>query len=162
MTSSAAAEGKTLLRCAFCLAVNRVDVSRAVNRPKCGSCEKPMLLDRPVRVTDEDFERTVLGADVPVLVDFYADWCQPCKVLAPMLDEVANKNVGRFLVAKIDTDAAPKTAQAYAIGSIPTVILFSGGAEVSRMVGIMPDELRAMVTQANGSAETVPEMGPLT
>ncbi len=150
-----------LLRCQFCLTVNRIDVSRADDRPTCGSCQKPMLLDRPIRVSEEDFERTVLGAGVSVLVDFYADWCQPCKVLAPMLDEIANKNAGRLLVAKVDTEQAPKAAAAYAIGSIPTVILFVDGAEVKRMVGIMPDELKAMVKQADGVPDTVPEMGPL-
>lgn len=149
------------IRCGFCLTVNRVDVARAADRPKCGSCDRPMLLDRPLKVADEDFERTVLQSSVPVLVDFYADWCQPCKVLAPMIDEIANKNVGTFLVAKVNTDQAPGAAGQYGIASIPTVILFSGGEEVSRMVGIMPDELRGMVAQANGEPETVPEMGPL-
>ena len=74
------------IRCAFCLTLNGVDIEKASQRPTCGSCQRPMLLDRPVKVTDEDFETTVLGAEAPVLVDFYADWCAPCKILAPTLD----------------------------------------------------------------------------
>ncbi len=161
MSDSAASDGKTLLRCTFCLTMNRIDVRRAADRPKCGACKKPMLLDRPIRVADDDFQQTVLESGVAVLVDFYADWCQPCKVLAPMLDEVANKNAGALLVAKLNTEEAPQSAAAYNIGSIPTVILFRGGDEVDRMVGIMPDQLRSMVEQASGAPDTVPEMGPL-
>ncbi|MEZ4414482.1 MAG: thioredoxin [Gemmatimonadota bacterium] len=136
------------VRCPFCLTLNKVDVGRADARPTCGSCEKPLLLDRPVKVQEEDFQRTVLDAHVPVLVDFYADWCAPCRMLAPMIDEIAGAERGRLLVVKVDTDHAPTVAQSYGIRSIPTVIMFKDGAEVGRSVGIMPDELRSLVTRA--------------
>ena len=140
------------IRCAFCLALNRVDMARARDRPKCGSCSRPILLDRPVRVEAEDFDATVLGAGVPVLVDFYADWCAPCRMVAPVLDEIARESVGGLLVAKIDTDRAQEVAGRYGIRSIPTLILFEGGAESERVVGVDPDGLRRMArtAQANG------------
>lgn len=138
------------VRCAFCLTPNRVDLARAAQRPRCGKCQKPMLLDRPIKVDDEDFGDTVLGSEAPVLVDFHADWCQPCKILAPMVDEIAARNVGRLLVAKVDTDRAVRTAEAYGIRSVPTLMLFMNGEEAGRTIGIMPDEIRALVERAVG------------
>lgn len=128
--------------------MNRVDVRRAGDRPKCGECSKPMLLDRPVKVAQADFDRTVLGADVPVLVDFYADWCGPCKMVAPLMDEIAHQRVGSMLVVKVDTDAAPDVAMRYDIRSIPTLVLFEGGDEVERSLGFEPERVRQLVDQA--------------
>ncbi|MBT8403686.1 MAG: thioredoxin [Gemmatimonadetes bacterium] len=136
------------IRCAFCLSLNRVDMARARDRPKCGSCGRPMLLDRPVRIEADDFDATVLGADVPVLVDFYADWCAPCRMVTPVLDEIALESVGELLVAKVDTDRAQEIAERYGIRSIPTLILFAGGAESERVVGVDTDGLRRMARTA--------------
>jgi len=135
------------LRCSFCLKLNRVDLGKAADRPRCGSCEKPMLLDRPVRVSEEDFDRTVLQATSPVLVDFYADWCGPCKVMAPVLDEVARDRVGEILVAKVDTDRAPGLSERYQIRGIPTLIAFRSGAEIGRTVGFDPAAIRDLVDE---------------
>jgi len=135
----------TTIRCGFCLTLNKIDVAKASSCPKCGSCERPLLLDRPLKVEQDDFDRTILGSEAPVLVDFYADWCAPCKMLAPMIDDIAAKHSGRVLVAKVDTDRAPEVAARYGIRSIPTVILFKDGEESARSVGIMPEELAAMV-----------------
>jgi thioredoxin len=99
----------------------------------------------------------VLEAEVPVLVDFYADWCGPCKWLNPYLEEVARNGEGRLLVAKVDTDRAPELAQRYRIGSIPTVILFSDGREVERSVGVEPERVRAMAASGAGRG---PSPGP--
>ena len=142
------AHSPVTLRCGFCLIVNRVDLARAADRPVCGDCGKPMLLDRPVRVTQEDFERTVLRADVPVLVDFFADWCAPCKMVAPLVDEVAHRHMGKMLVAKVDTDRAQEVAVKYGIRSIPTLIVFRDGEEVERSVGFEPERVRDLVGQA--------------
>jgi len=128
--------------------MNRVDLARAAARPKCGECSKPMLLDRPVKVSQDDFERTVLQSAAPVLVDFYADWCAPCKMVAPVVDEIAPGHVGQVLVAKVDTDRAPDVALRYGIRSIPTLILFRDGQEVERSVGFEPERVRALVDGA--------------
>jgi len=138
-------EGRVTLRCSFCLTLNRVDVGRAGERPRCGECERPILLDRPVKVAEEDFQKTVRGAEVPVLVDFYADWCGPCKMVAPLVDEIAGEKQGRMLVAKVDTDRAQELAGELGIRGVPTLILFQGGEEVERSTGYEPEKVRRMV-----------------
>ena len=142
------AKSKVTLRCPFCLTLNEVDLGKTGDRPKCGDCAKPLLLDRPVRVSGEDFERTVLGSEAPVLVDFYADWCAPCKYVAPLMDELAQTHEGKLLVVKVDTDQAPDLSQKWGIRSIPTVILFKEGEEVARSVGFEPEKLRSMAEKA--------------
>ncbi len=138
------------LRCPFCLTLNAVDLKRAGERPACGDCAKPMLLDRPVKVTEEDFDRTVLGSTAPVLVDFYADWCGPCKIVAPILDEIAGAHTGKLLVAKVDSDRAQDIVQRLGIRGVPTLILFMGGEEMARSVGFEPEKIQNMVEQAVG------------
>ncbi|MGH7502762.1 MAG: thioredoxin [Longimicrobiales bacterium] len=125
-----------LVRCPFCAKLNRVDAARAADRPACGECGKPILLDRPVTVTDADLERTVAESDVPVLVDFHADWCGPCRVMAPILDEIARARVGSMLIGKLDTDRNPSMAFKYAIRGLPTLVMFRGGEEIGRQVGL--------------------------
>ncbi len=140
---------KATVACAFCQTLNRVDLARAKDRPKCGECGKPILLDRPIPVSDQDLERVVRDSAVPVLVDFYADWCGPCKMMAPVLDELAHERVGEVLVAKLDTDRNPTMAVRYGIRGIPTLIAFNGGQEIAREVGALPKpRLEALVDRA--------------
>jgi len=141
-------QSRVTLRCPFCLTLNDVDLSKSGDRPKCGDCAKPLLLDRPIKVSEEDFDRTVLGSGAPVLVDFYANWCAPCKYVAPLMDELAKAHEGTLLVVKVDTDQAPDVSQQFSIRSIPTVILFKDGEEVGRSVGFEPEKLRAMADEA--------------
>jgi|TARA_B100001750_G_C15450505_1_gene568641 thioredoxin 2 len=115
------------------------------DRLECGECARRILIDRPVKISQDDFETTVLSAGVPVLVDFYADWCAPCKMVAPMLDEIAREQIGNMLVTKVDTDAAPDIAMTYEIRSIPTLIIFRGGEEIARSVGFEPELVRDLV-----------------
>ena len=136
------------VRCPFCATLNKVDLARVAERPKCGECNKPMLLDRPIRVAEEDFDRTVLQAAAPVLVDFYTDWCAPCKMIAPLVDELAREHAGRVLVAKVDTDRAQEISLRYQIRGIPTLILFRNGQEAGRSAGYEPEKLRALVSGA--------------
>ena len=141
--------GKATVACTFCGRLNRVDTARVDDRPKCGQCQRPILLDRPVRVTDADFDRVIGGTEVPVLVDFYADWCGPCKVMAPALDALASDRRGEVLIAKLDTDANPHTSANFGIRAIPTLILFRAGREVGRETGAVPrTALESLISRA--------------
>ena len=137
-TGTTTATKHLTLRCQFCETWNRIDAARASDRPKCGKCGKPMLLDRPFPLHDDTFARTIEGTEVPVLVDFYADWCGPCKMMAPAVDEIAATYQGRALVAKLNTDHAQRTASSFDIRGIPTTIVFKGGKEVARQTGAVP------------------------
>ena len=137
-TGSGADAPRLTVRCQFCGTWNRVRADRVADRPKCGECAKPMLLDRPIKLDDESFDRTVRESEVPILVDFYADWCGPCKMMAPAVDQLAAAYQGRALVAKLDTDRAQRTAGGFQIRGIPTVIVFRGGKEAARQTGAVP------------------------
>jgi thioredoxin 2 len=143
------------LACQFCDTLNRVDLDRAGQRPKCANCGKPFLLDRPVKVSEAHFDTTVLEAEVPVLVDFYADWCGPCRLMAPILDEIARDEAGKLLVAKVDTDRSPAVSQRYAIRSIPFFARFENGKLVKSVVGAVGREgLRELATTDAGRTRT--------
>lgn len=97
------------------------------------------MADKPtVAVTDQTFRDDVLGSDKPVLVDFWATWCGPCKMVAPVLEEIASEHGEKLTVAKLDIDANPSTPRDYQVMSIPTMILFSGGEPVKQIVGAKP------------------------
>ena len=117
-TGTTTATKHLTLRCQFCETWNRIDAARAADRPKCGKCAKPMLLDRPFPLNDDTFSRTIEGAEVPVLVDFYADWCGPCKVMAPAVDDIAATYQGRALVAKLPNRRDMASAWS-ACGNVP-------------------------------------------
>jgi thioredoxin len=138
--------------CQFCGTRNKVNMARVAHRPKCHNtdCQRPILLDRPVSLKDDTFEEVIANADVPVLVDFYADWCGPCKAMAPVIDDVAGQYAGKVLVVKVNTDLAPQTAQAYNIRSIPTLSIFSGGRVTTSQMGAVPKAQLLQMLQANG------------
>lgn len=95
---------------------------------------------KSIVVTDETFEELVLKAELPTLVDFWAVWCGPCKVIGPILDEIAAEYGGRLVVAKVDVDTSPLSPGRYGVMSIPTLILFKGGQPVERITGLRPKE----------------------
>ncbi len=101
--------------------------------------------------TDTNFEQEVLTADHPVLVDFWAPWCGPCRMIAPMVEELAKENTGSFKIGKINIDDNPNVAQNYGVSAIPTLMIFKGGEVVERFVGVRPkNQLQAAIDQAKG------------
>jgi thioredoxin 2 len=135
-TGTPAAARPVVVRCVFCDTANRVDLARLADGPKCGNCGRPIRLDRPHKVGEESFDQTVGSAGAPVLVDFYADWCGPCRMMAPALDELAQRHAGQLLVLKLDTDASPLLSTRLGIRGIPTLIAFEHGQERARHVGV--------------------------
>jgi len=97
-----------------------------------------MAADNVLKFTDANFPTEVLGAEVPVFVDFWAAWCGPCKMIAPVIDELAGDYQGKAKIGKLNVDENQKTAQDFGVMSIPTMIIFKGGKEVNRLVGFMP------------------------
>ena len=138
MPATEIAQAKLTVRCPQCAAWNRISADRVANGPKCGKCAKPIALDHPLLLTDDTFARTIAESDVPVLVDLYADWCGPCKMMAPYVDQLARDRMGKALIAKLDTDRSPRTAGSFNIRGIPTTIVFRGGKEAARQTGAVP------------------------
>ena len=127
-----------IVPCGSCGKLNRVNMDRADAGAQCGSCTAPLVIDAPVVLTDANFDAVVGRSTIPVMVDFYADWCGPCKMMAPVFADFARQQKGRVLVAKVNTDENPGVSQRFGIRSIPTLTLMAGGREVSRQVGAIP------------------------
>ncbi len=128
-----------ILTCLACSKANRVPAARVLDKAKCAACKAPLLpLRRPVPVASAaDFDELVRSAPVPVLVDFWAAWCGPCRVVAPELEKIAEQRPGQLLIAKVDTESLGEVAARFAIQSIPTLVLFRNGAEANRLSGAM-------------------------
>jgi thioredoxin 2 len=124
------------LVCPACATTNRVPDARLREQPVCGRCGAELMAPKPATLTDATLPAFVAHTELPVLVDFWAEWCGPCKMMAPHFANAATQLVDvRF--AKLDTETSPQASAAYAIRSIPTLILFRGGKEVARQSGAM-------------------------
>lgn len=121
--------------------MNRVPSEKLAQglQPVCGRCKKPLVANsHPVSITDASFPAEVEDSSVPVLVDMWAPWCGPCRMIAPVVDQLASELAGRVRVAKMNVDENPVTANRFNVRSIPSLLVFKGGREVDRIVGLQP------------------------
>ena len=131
-----------LIRCPSCGVTNRVplDEVEAGRKPVCGRCKSPVPVDlEPVTVTDATFAAEVERWPLPVVVDLWAPWCGPCRMIAPVIDRLASAMAGRVRFAKLNVDENPRTASRFYARSIPTLLILKAGREVDRIVGVQPE-----------------------
>ena len=137
----AAVADTVVIRCPACGVGNRVPREKLASglEPVCGRCKAPLPISaKPIAVTDASFPAEVERSPLPVLVDAWAAWCGPCQLIVPVIDDLAAEMAGRLKVAKLNVDENPATAARFGLQSIPTLLVFKGGREVDRIVGVQP------------------------
>lgn len=123
--------------CPHCAGINRVSQERLADGPRCGVCHRPLFEAKPITLNETNFERHIAHSDLPVVVDFWAAWCRPCQMMAPVFAQAAAEFDARVRLAKLDTEEAPMLARRYGIQSIPTLVAFRGGKEIDRVSGAL-------------------------
>jgi thioredoxin 2 len=124
--------------CAHCGAVNRLPAQRLGDDPSCGRCHQPLIGGQPVELNDSNFDAFVRQSTLPVLVDFWAPWCGPCRQMAPQFETAARQLKGRAILVKVNSDESPATSARFQIRSIPTLVRLQGGRETARQSGAVP------------------------
>lgn len=130
-----------LIHCPACGADNRVPREKLNQglEPVCGRCKAPLPVGgQPITVTDANFSAEVEQSPMPILVDMWAPWCGPCRILAPVIEQLANEMAGRVRIGKLNVDENPVTAERFNVRGIPALLVFKGGGEIDRMVGVQP------------------------
>ena len=144
-----------IIACSGCGQKNRLAYQRLADTVKCGKCKQELpALNVPIEVrSSADFDRLVEHASLPIVVDYWAPWCGPCRMVAPELQKVAARQAGKVLVIKVNTDQLADLGQRHGIRSIPTLAVFAGGREVTRVSGARPaEQIEALVDQAAQSS----------
>jgi thioredoxin 2 len=123
--------------CPHCQSINRVPAAKLDDQPNCGRCQRPLFTGEPIELNSATFARQAQRSDIPLLVDFWAPWCGPCKMMAPQFQQAARLLEPKVRLAKVNTEAEPQLAAQFGIRSIPTLVLFRGGRDIARQAGAM-------------------------
>ena len=134
--------------CPHCLSVNNIPKKDEYKKANCGKCKKSLLDTKPIKLTDANFDEVVVNSDIPVIVDFWAPWCGPCKMFGPVFEKSASKYPLKALYVKVNTENEQNLGARFGIRSIPTMIIFKEGNEVHRVSGALDEtSLNSLITQ---------------
>lgn len=146
---------KLHVACAHCGALNRIPDSRLADAPNCGRCKRPVFNAAPLELTPANFDNLAQRSDLPLLIDFWAAWCGPCQMMAPVFEQAARRLEPRIRLAKLNTEQWPDLAGRFNIRSIPTLVMLHRGREIARQSGAMP--LEALLGWAGSHAPRLAE-----